>query len=66
MKKVAGSDALERVLGFGLFALYLVTSIRLCRYSTWRRAGSPNPFLPPTMKVALAAYERQRVVLALT
>ena len=66
MNRIAGSDALERVLSFGLFALYLITAVRLCRYSTWRRAGSPNPFLPPAVKVALAAYERQRLVLALT
>lgn len=40
-----GSGA-ERVIPIVLFTLYLVTSVRICRYSSWVRAGAPNPFLP--------------------
>ena len=36
----------ERTLPFLLFAFFVVTSVRLCRYSTWVERGAPNPFLP--------------------
>lgn len=36
----------ERTLPFVLFALFVVTSVRLCRYSSWVASGAPNPFLP--------------------
>jgi hypothetical protein len=36
----------ERAFTYVLFALFVVTSVRLCRYSSWIARGAPNPFLP--------------------
>lgn len=48
-ERLIGSN-MERVIPFALFALYLVTAVRICRYSSWVRAGAPNPFLPRRIK----------------
>ena len=47
----------ERLLPLMLFSLYLMTAFRICRYSSWKDAGSPNPFLPRRLKVAVARAE---------
>jgi hypothetical protein len=47
----------ERVIPFCLFALYMLTAVRICRYSSWVAAGAPNPFLPRTLKVATSRRE---------
>ena len=47
----------ERVLPLMLFSLYLMTAFRICRYSSWKHAGSPNPFLPRRLKIAVARAE---------
>lgn len=44
----------ERLAPFMLFALYLVTAVRICRYSSWVAAGEPNPFLPRRLALAVA------------
>lgn len=49
--------AVERVLPLLLFALYLITAVRVCRYSSWLDAGAPNPFLPAPLKVAARNFE---------
>jgi hypothetical protein len=46
-----------RVVPVFLFLLYMLTSVRLCRYSTWRKSGAPNPFLPRAWKLALADHQ---------
>ena len=51
-----GSGA-ERVIPFVLFALYLVTSVRICRYSSWVRAGAPNPFLPRRVRKGVSHHD---------
>lgn len=51
--------AFERAMPFLLFALYLITSVRLCRYAVWREAGAPNPFLPRRLKVAVRDFEKR-------
>lgn len=43
----------ERLIPFLLFALYLLTAVRVCRYSSWVRAGAPNPFLPRNLETIL-------------
>ncbi|NNE80384.1 MAG: hypothetical protein HKN18_08945 [Silicimonas sp.] len=43
----------ERAITLLLFALYLITAVRLCRYSSWVSEGTPNPFLPRVLKNAL-------------
>lgn len=50
----------ERLIPFMLFALYLFTSVRICRYSSWVEAGAPNPFLPRSLKKAVARSEFSR------
>lgn|GEM_PF-2937863 len=51
----------ERALPFLFFALYMITSVRVCSYAAWLHAGSPNPFLPPRLKRVFHGYEvRQR------
>lgn len=49
--------ALERLIPFVLFALYLLTAVRICRYSSWVDAGSPNPFLPRGLAMAVARID---------
>lgn len=50
---------LERLIPFVLFALYLLTAVRVCRYSSWVRAGEPNPFLPSGLKTVLVEADRR-------
>lgn len=50
----------ERALPFLFFALYMITSLKVCRYSTWTEAGSPNPFLPARLKRVFHGYETRR------
>lgn len=50
----------ERLIPFTLFALYLLTAVRICRYSSWVEAGAPNPFLPRGLKLAAARSEFSR------
>lgn len=45
--------SLERMIPFMMFALYLLTAVRICRYSSWIQAGEPNPFLPRSLKMVL-------------
>lgn len=52
--------AFERAIPFFLFTLYLVTAVRICSYGAWCDAGSPNPFLPRKLKLAVASYEARR------
>ncbi|MEQ9037995.1 MAG: hypothetical protein RIE24_06545 [Silicimonas sp.] len=47
----------ERLIPLLLFALYLLTAVRICRYSSWVRAGAPNPFLPRSLEVALVRID---------
>lgn len=49
----------ERTMPVFLFAMYLLTSVRVTRYATWLAEGAPNPFLPRGLKIAVAAYERR-------
>lgn len=41
---------MERATPLLLFLLYVVTSVRICRYAQWHAQGAPNPFLPRTLK----------------
>ena len=43
----------EKVILFGLFTMYLLTSVQICRYSSWINAGAPNPFLPRRARQAV-------------
>lgn len=52
----------ERLIPFMLFALYLITSVQICRYSSWVAAGAPNPFLPRKLKAAVAKSDIRRLV----
>ena len=52
----------ERLIPFMLFALYLITAVRLCRYSSWMAAGAPNPFLPRQIKAAVSRSEIDRLI----
>ena len=36
-----------------LFTLYLITAVKVCRYSSWMQAGAPNPFLPRRLQALL-------------
>ena len=47
----------ERLIPFLLFALYLLTAVRICRYSSWVRAGTPNPFLPRRLQLVLVSVD---------
>lgn len=47
----------ERLIPFLCFALYLLTAVRICRYSSWVQAGAPNPFLPRGLEKALVRIE---------
>lgn len=47
----------ERFIPFALFALYMITACRLCRYSSWVVAGAPNPFLPRQIRAAVTRSE---------
>lgn len=49
----------ERVLPFLLFMLYMITAVRLCRYSSWMQSGAPNPFLPRRLKAVLKQRDRR-------
>jgi hypothetical protein len=51
----------QRVLLFLLFLMYIITAVRLCRYSSWRRNGAPNPFLPRRMKAMLRAHAKHQM-----
>lgn len=44
-----------------LFVLYLITAVRLCRYSRWRNEGAPNPFLPRRIKAMLRAHAKHQM-----
>lgn len=46
MMTFLSSAGAERATILIMFALYLITSVQIIRYSTWLRAGQPNPFLP--------------------
>lgn len=52
----------ERLIPFMLFALYMITAFRLCRYSSWMAAGAPNPFLPRQIKAAVSRSEIDRLI----
>lgn len=54
----------ERLIPLTLFALYLLTAVRVCRYSSWVAAGAPNPFLPRRIKVAVTRYEMANMMSA--
>lgn len=47
----------ERLIPFLMFALYLLTAVRICRYSSWVEAGEPNPFLPRSLQMVLVEAE---------
>ena len=51
--------AFERATPFLLFALYLITSFQICRYTNWRDAGAPNPFLPHGLKPLAHDFEKK-------
>jgi hypothetical protein len=51
----------ERLIPFLLFALYLLTAVRVCRYSSWVRAGAPNPFLPRSLEMILIDARVRRI-----
>ena len=57
MTVISVLPGLERLIPFLLFALYLLTAVRVCRYSSWVAAGAPNPFLPRTLKLAVTRNE---------
>ena len=57
MTMVPLAIALERIMPLMLFALYLITSVRLCRYAHWRSEGAPNPFLPRRLQPVLRPHE---------
>lgn len=42
-----------------MFALYMITSFQIVRYSKWLAAGQPNPFLPRNL---CSAAQRNRSV----
>jgi len=48
----------ERAVPLYLFVLYLVTSVRICRYSAWCAAGAPNPFLPRRLRSVVDRHQR--------
>ena len=48
---------LERLIPLLMFALYLLTAVRICRYSSWVQAGEPNPFLPRGLKMVLVEVD---------
>lgn len=48
----------NRAVPWYLFALYMFTSFKICRYASWRAAGAPNPFLSREMKNLVARRER--------
>lgn len=48
----------DRAVPWYLFVLYMLTSVKLCRYGAWRAAGAPNPFLSREMKKRVARHER--------
>lgn len=50
MMIVSFTLALERATPLLLFALYIITSVRVCRYAQWQAQGAPNPFLPRRLK----------------
>ena len=50
---------LERMLPIMLYALYMLTAVRLCRYSWWIEKGAPNPFLPRSLAIAVARVDRR-------
>ena len=54
----------ERVIPFALFALYLITAVKVCSYSSWVRAGAPNPFLPRKIKRSLGCYRIREIIRA--
>lgn len=54
----------ERLVPFVLFMLYLVTAVRICRYSAWIHAGAPNPFLPQRLRRAATRREIATLVAA--
>ncbi len=47
----------DKTITFLFFALYLITAVRICRYSSWIDAGAPNPFLPKSVKQWLEPQE---------
>lgn len=49
-----------RVTTMIMFALYLITSVQIVRYSKWIAAGQPNPFLPGQPR-AVPASARPRL-----
>lgn len=61
MTRIMTLSLAERALTVLLFVLYLITSVRLCRYSTWRNNGAPNPFLPRRAKAMLHAHAKRQM-----
>lgn len=47
----------EKLIPLAFFALYLITSVQIVRYSSWIAQGRPNPFLPERLKSALTRAE---------
>ena len=47
----------ERAIKIMLFALYVITAVRICRYSRWINEGAPNPFLPKSLQARLVDAE---------
>ncbi|MEM8804077.1 MAG: hypothetical protein AAGF55_16245 [Pseudomonadota bacterium] len=50
MTMVSFAFFLERATPLLLFALYVITSVRVCRYAQWHAQGAPNPFMPRRLK----------------
>lgn len=51
----------ERTLTVFLYALYMITSLRLLGFSSWCESGAPNPFLPRRVKYRLHTYARRQM-----
>ncbi len=56
----------ERITPFLFFALYLITSFQICRYASWKNAGTPNPFLPRILKPAVREFEKRSRIQSFT
>ena len=46
MNTLLAFPGMDRAPTLLMFALYMITSVQIVRYSKWIAAGQPNPFLP--------------------